>query len=86
MNNSWQRTFRLPHGHRVTFSYGPRGLKCVAEPWPPARLSERRQRRLYEAYCAARMQFMTEVATLRGNDVIVVDGEGVHVFRPKRRQ
>lgn len=86
MRDVYRRSFRLPHGHKVTFSYGPEGLQCIAVPWPPVQLSARQRRRLSAAYEAARAEFMSDVATMLGGPVHVLDGKGLHVFTPARRQ
>jgi hypothetical protein len=70
-------TARLPHGYRVQFTWSPgSGLKVEWDPDAPRVHSARHRRKFFEAYAAARRDFLRDVATSIGGSVGVVDVPG----------
>ena len=70
-------TARLPHGVRVKFSWRPeRRLEIERDPDVPRIHSARHRRKFFEAYAAARRDFMRDVATVIGGNVAIVDVPG----------
>ena len=71
------RTARLPHGVRVKFCWGPEHrLEVEWDPDIPRIHSARHRQKFFEAYAAARRDFMRDVATVIGGNVGMVDLPG----------
>jgi hypothetical protein len=71
---SLNRTFQLPHGFMVRFSYNEAvGLAADWHPYLPTIWSPRARRKFLAAYDAARNSFLQEIAQLVGGDVLVAD-------------
>jgi hypothetical protein len=71
---SFERTYPLPHGYRVTFCCD-RGQPFEAKwsPDVPQIRKARQQTKFMEAYRAVRREFLNEVAAVIGGNVLVVD-------------
>ena len=64
---------RLPHGFRVRFTWSAGGLQVEWEPDVPRIKSRRQWRKFFEAYIAARHEFLRTVATSLGINIGIVD-------------
>lgn len=74
MSGQHRRTYRLPHGFRATFTTaGQYGFAVDWHPAVPRIESNRAARRFFAAYTRARADFLKDVATMLGGDVIVAD-------------
>jgi hypothetical protein len=69
-----ERRFSLPFGYHATFRWHPSELLEVYwAPDPPLIRRARAQRKFFEAYQAARSEFLEEVAAVLGGNILVVD-------------
>ncbi|MBP1881952.1 hypothetical protein [Sinorhizobium mexicanum] len=81
------RSFALPFGYRVTFKLDGNHLECGWEPdFPDAIRQPRARRRFLAAYREARADFLSDVATVAGIRLAVIDVDGVAVVEPGTRQ
>ncbi len=67
------RVYELPFGYTATFAWTSGGLHAAWEPAPPRIKKARARRKFFEAYKAARGEFMTEVARLLGGGIAIID-------------
>ena len=77
-----KHTAPLPYGFTAEFSWGPaNALRVEWEPDVPRIRSPRRRAKFFEAYVAARREFMTNVATSIGGRFAVIDfaGDGMPI-------
>lgn len=71
---SLERSYSLPHGYCVTFCCNPgKPFGARWSPDVPQIRKARQQRKFFEAYRAARRQFLQEMAAMIGGNVLVVD-------------
>ena len=87
----YRRAVRLPHGFVVEFTFSGDGLECAWTPYPPSRNHFHKPKaasRFFSAYVAARDDFITDVATMIGGAVAVVNTEDLActVLKPGTRQ
>src|SRR4051794_26201095 len=77
MSSVFKHTAHLPFGFTAEFSWEPGNeMRVEWEPDVPRIRSPRHRRRFFEAYVAARREFMTDVATSMGGNLAVVDWAG----------
>lgn len=69
-------TSALPYGYRVTFEWSANAMACEWEPGVPAIHSHRARRHFLRAYQEARNDFLRDVATMLGGNVLVIDTNG----------
>lgn len=89
MNTSFRhaRTSALPFGCTVTFRWSANSLSVEWEPTIPALRSQRARSQFLRAYQEARNDFLRDVATMLGGNVLVIDTNGdVAAVRPGTRQ
>lgn len=73
------QTFKLPLGYRVTMKWENGGYEMEWHPAVPTDIrSLRHRRKLFDAYQAARAEYMQAVATVMGAAVAVVDTHDIH--------
>jgi len=73
MSNVFERSYELPHGYSVTFSFAPGLFEARWTPAPPQIRKAKEQRRFFEAYRVARREFLEEIAEANGANVVVID-------------
>jgi hypothetical protein len=71
-----ERTMTLPFGYRVTFRWNGIDMTTAWEPDLPTIRQGRGRRKFLAAYEAARNEFLTDIATIIGGGVLVMDLEG----------
>jgi hypothetical protein len=67
------RTYQLPHGYTAEFFHSPGRLEVRWLPDVPHIREARHRRKFFEAYQAARRDFIKEVAVLIGGNILIVD-------------
>jgi hypothetical protein len=74
MSEAFERSYALPHGYSVTFSFAHgQPFEARWTPAPPQIRKAREQRKFFEAYRAARREFLEEIAAVNGGNVLVID-------------